>query len=188
MKGSNQKVLKKIGVGLCAMSLLSGCLAPVGAPGTPRPVAQTAVQKAIGKCVLTVGGGAILGALIGGGRDGAVAGAVVGGAACAVFLQVASKEDQARLAAAEKAALKANRSTTRSFETSSGKKAVVKTKVQAAPTPKAPAKTASVVTKAPKFTACRYATQTITVDGQSSAAPKQLWCRVDTGDWQAVSG
>ncbi len=73
---------------------------------------KTEVEKASHKCVMTVGGGALLGAglgaLIGGGK-GAAIGAVGGGAAgatvCAVLLSNAKHKDQiiqAQLAAAAK--------------------------------------------------------------------------------------
>lgn len=175
------------------VAALSGCGDTTTLGNSGRPVQQTAVQKAISKCVLTVGGGALLGALIGDSKKSAVGGALIGAGACAVFLEVASREDQARLAAAELAALKASRSNSRSFKTKSGKKATVRTKVKSAPVPQKTAQagkiTASVASKtssAPSYTACRYAQQTISVEGKTSSAPQQLWCRVSTGDWQAV--
>ena len=190
------KSLRRAAASIGVVAVLAGCADTANMGGASRPVQQTAVQKAISKCVLTVGGGALLGALIGDSKQGAVAGALLGAGACAVFMEVASREDQARLAAAEQAALKANRAPTRSFKTKAGKKATVRTKVKAAPLPKQVAQkkssansaAASKSGAAPTYTACRYAQQTISVEGQASSAPQQLWCRASTGDWQPVKG
>jgi surface antigen len=197
--------VRRFGAAAALASMLSACAGAAVSP-TGAPTVQTATDRAIGQCVATVAGGAIIGALIGKDRkSGALIGAGIGAGACAVLLQVASREDKARIAAAEQEALRANASRTVSFQTTSGKQATVSTRVAsvkppkrsapvvaAAPsTPTAVARPAPVVTAAaaePSYTACRYATQTITVDGQSSDESKQLWCRVDTGDWQAVAG
>ena len=188
-------ILKKRRLGRLAAvfamtGILAGCVQPVGNTTHPRPAAQqTAMQKAIGRCVFSVGAGAVLGALIDDG-DGALKGAALGLGACGILIQVAAAEDRARIAAAEREALQANAARTTSFATTDGKKATVRTEVQAAPVPR-PAVTPTRPTKVaeveePTFTACRYATQTISVEGEATTAPRQLWCRVPAGDWQPV--
>jgi hypothetical protein len=81
---------------------------------------QTAVERAVGKCVLVVAGGAVLGALLGGhnaGR-GAAIGAAVGGGACAAMLTIASQQDKARMRQLELQAANSGEKVTDSWETS----------------------------------------------------------------------
>ena len=185
-----------LGASLSIVSLLSGCVDAAGPTSNSYPAAyrtapQTAVQRAIGECVASVVAMGIIGAILGGSgdsrRNGAIAGAAVGAIACAVLLDVASRQDRARLAAAEQEALRANQARTTHFTTTSGKAATVRTRVAPAPLPKPAASTSTPTTK-PKFTACRYSDQTVSVDGQSSSTPRQLWCRISTGDWQPMQG
>lgn len=178
-------VWRNIVAGGSVCLMLAGCVSPndvmSNGPG-PHRAQKTAVQKAIGECVMSVAGGAVLGAILGGSRhsnSGALLGAAVGAGACAVLIEVASREDQKRIVDAQRAAVRTNRSRTTAFKTKSGKRAVVRTRIHAAPVPK----TASTAAK-PKFTNCRYASQQISVDGKASNTPRQLWCRVPTGDWQ----
>lgn len=166
---------------------LSGCLDATNLGSAQRPSTKTATDRAIGKCVVAVGGGALIGALVGDSKKAALIGAGLGAAACGVMIEVASREDKARLAAAEQAALRADAAATQSFTTTSGKRATVRTSVRPAAKPVPTPDAASATTK-PNYTACRYTAQTISVEGNSTTAPRQLWCRVDTGDWQAVSG
>lgn len=212
MKNTTRTTMRSFGMAISFTAILSGCADTTGGTNRPGATQQTATERAIGKCVVAVGGGALLGALIGDSKKDALIGAGIGATACAVMLQVASREDKARLAAAEQAALRANRAATQSFTTTGGKQATVRTSVKATSVPnslRASSKPASVRTSAkpaakpeaapvqakpsvqaaaePNYTACRYTSQTISIEGQSSATPQQLWCRVDTGDWQAVS-
>lgn len=164
---------------LCVL-VVSGCVTPTQE--------NTATQRAVNQCYATVLGGAILGAAITGNSDrtrGALIGAGLGSAACAILLEVAGKEDRARLAAAERAAVEANRSSTQSFQTETGKRAHVSTRVASAPAPVAKS-VASAPAEAPNFTACRVVSQSVTVENSSAELPPQTWCRVSTGDWQPV--
>ncbi|MBB4953896.1 hypothetical protein H4S14_001956 [Agrobacterium vitis] len=172
---------------------LSGCVTTGGGAGFAT---QTAMDKAIGQCVASVvisaGIGALAGAALGGNKGagrGAVIGGVAGVGACAVLMQVAAAEDRARVRDAERNAVAANSSSTTSFSNKSGKTVVVRTSVSNAPVPKAkPGVSSTAVANAePKFTACRYSEPTVNVDGQSASGGKQLWCRLNTGDWKAVS-
>lgn len=166
------------------LSTLSGCVTTSGQP-------MTASQRAVGQCAFTVVGGALLGAALSSKSDrttGALIGAAVGSAACSVLMEVAAKEDKARLAAEERAAIEANRSSTKTFKTQTGKQAKVRTKVTKASVPPAKKTVASTAkAEAPKFTACRKVSQNVEVGGSSAAMPEQLWCRVSTGDWQPVN-
>lgn len=172
---------------------LSGCTTTGGGAGFAT---RTAMDQAIGQCVASVvisaGIGALAGASIDGNR-GAGRGAIIGGVAgvgtCAVLMQVAAAEDRTRVREAERNAVAANSSRTTSFSNKSGKRVAVRTSVSVAPVPKAkPSGSSAAGAKAdPKFTACRYSKQTVSVDGQSASGGKQLWCRLDTGDWKAMS-
>lgn len=168
-------------------SLVTNASAPVGV----KVSQQTATQKAVGKCIASVGFGVVVGGILGhiAGRNaggGAVLGGVVGAGACAVFLELAAEEDQARMRALELEAIAANASQTRTFQTTKGTTATVKTVVVEAPVP--PIKTASVAQPAPTVTTCRYSQVEASVGGQTSSAERQLWCRLDTGDWQPMEG
>ena len=150
---------------------------------------STAMQKAIGGCVASIGVGILIGALANK-KNGALAGAVVGGAACAVLLQVAAAEDRARIAAEEAAALRTNKSRTKSFKTKSGKVATVRTKVRAVPVSVVRARipTFEPMAKATSsnITSCRKIDQSVSVGGSVSQAPPQYHCRVAGGDYQAM--
>jgi hypothetical protein len=159
---------------------------------------STATEQAIGQCaaslIISAGVGALIGAAIGGSNSagtGALVGAAVGAGACAVLLQVADEEDKRQIREAERAAVLANASRSKTIRTKSGKTAQITTKVTTAPVPRAaPAETGTTTATAssepPAFTNCRYSEQTISVDGQSAGSGKQLWCRLDTGDWQPI--
>ena len=211
----------------------------------PRVAATTAMDRAIGNCIISVGFGAgfgaILGAAVGGERgaaQGAIAGGLIGAGRCAVLIQVAAAEDRERIREAELAAIEANRTTTETITTESGKSAVIKTVVSPAPIPTAAApsrpsttapapseqpqtssdvaeqtvepteqpqtsvetnqqetsseneevETAAAQTSSePQYTTCRESAQTITVDGQTADGGTQLWCRIETGDWQPIN-
>lgn len=167
---------------------VAGCTT---AGGGMSPARSTAMDRAIGECVASVAVGAAMGAIIGGvagGRNAAGRGALIGGAVgvgrCAILVQVAAAEDRARIRQAELAAVQTNASQTRTITTKSGKKASVRTQVVPAPVPRPnPSSTAKTE---PKYTNCRFAEQTVSMEGQSASAGKQLWCRAETGDWQAI--
>jgi hypothetical protein len=161
---------------------LSGCATTSGAGGM-----QTATDRAIRNCMFSVAGGAILGAVIGNNTGsgsagrGAAAGALAGAGACAVFLAVANERDRARMRELEFAALNANQNSRGSFTNTRGEQVNVSTMVEEAPV--------RASAQGPDYTACRYSSQTIEVSGAGSAAPgQQLWCRLDTGDWEPVNG
>ncbi|WP_104840512.1 hypothetical protein [Sinorhizobium fredii] len=109
-------------------------------------------------------------------------------------MQVAAAEDRARIRNAEQDAIAANSSRTTRFSNQSGKNVAVTTSVSSAPIPTSrkiadlsgtPAKVAS--DSKSQFTACRYSQQTVSVDGQSAGGGRQLWCRLDTGDWKPIA-
>lgn len=161
---------------------LQGCTTASGSSGGMQ---RTAMDRAIGECAASVAAGAVLGAVIGGitgGNRGAGRGALIGGAVgvgrCAVLMQMAAAEDRQRLRAAERAAIAANASQTTSIRTKSGKNASIRTQVTPASAP---------ASKALTYTTCRYAEQSVTLDGQTASGGRQLWCRADTGDWTAIA-
>ncbi len=182
---------------LTALSL-SGCTT---VPGGASYASRTAMDRAIGQCVasvvLSAGIGALAGAAINGGRgagQGAIIGGVAGAGACAVLMQVAAAEDRARVREAELDAIAANSTRTTRFSNNSGKNVAVTTSVSNAPipTPRATAASGGTSTKTAdssksQFTACRYSQQTVNVAGQTASGGKQLWCRLDTGDWKPIA-
>jgi hypothetical protein len=184
-------------LGTAASSVaLQGCVTTSGQPGV---AGATATEQAIGQCaaslIISAGVGALIGAAIGGSDSagtGALVGAAVGAGACAVLLQVADEEDKRQIREAERAAVLANASRSKTIRTKSGKTAQISTKVTSAPIPRAAPADAGATTAVastappPAFTNCRYSEQTISVDGQSAGGGKQLWCRLDTGDWQPI--
>ena len=185
------------------VSLVAGCSTTGGMPRTSVADAgthakalkvsqKTATQQAVGKCIASVTFGVIVGGILGQATSrnpagGAAAGGLIGAGACAVFLQLAAEEDQARMRALEQEAVAANTSQTRSFTTKTGYVAQVQTVVVEAPG-KPVVKVAEAKTPAadPEFTTCRYASTKVTIGTQSNEAGRQLWCRVDTGDWQPI--
>ena len=189
--------------------LVSGVLAISACATTAE---QTAVQRAIGQCAVTVGGGALLGAVIGnntGDGDagtGAVIGAVAGAGACAFLLYRASEQDKQRIRELELAALNAEQTgrTVNTFTAENGTDQItVETfteeapreelpeAVQAAYVPDAPvvapaAGTEVAGAEAPEkisYTNCRYVTQSISVGDDNLQGDRQLTCRTTTGDW-----
>ena len=176
------------GLGGCAgqqPSMDRGSVSDAGSPGQ-----ETAVHRAIAQCFVSVGigavGGAILGAALGrNGGGGALVGAAVGAGACAVLLKVAADQDQAQINQFGRQAVSSNTTTSQSFTTTKGEAAVVTTVVSPATPPQAPP--TQVASAATKFTDCRYAAQAVQVGGQTASVDKQLWCRLDTGDWKEIS-
>lgn len=198
-----KSVGKVVLVAFATMALLSGC-ASTGATSASavsnvataksriyQVEAKTATQRAVGKCVASVAFGAIAGAIIGqaagkNARGGAAAGALLGAGACTVFLELAAEEDQERLRQMERDAVAGSSGETATFRTQTGATATVQTRVQDAPEV---AEQASVRSGSDKqaVTACRYASQDVSVGGQSTSTPRQLWCRLETGDWAPLT-
>jgi len=98
------KKLKLLQSGVLVSSLFFTSCATSNGP-------KTAVQKALGQCVVSVGAGAVLGAVIGNNsgsgnaKKGALKGALAGSGVCAFLLYRASEEDKARIADLELEAL-----------------------------------------------------------------------------------
>lgn len=180
MVSQTRRPIAAIGYVLALGMVVSGC---ASTSGTATVASRTAMDRAIGQCVAGVVVGAGLGAVIGGitgGNNAAGRGALIGGAVgvgrCAVLVHVAAAEDRERVRQAERAAVLAASSRTTTISTKSGKTASVRTDVAPAPAKQNTA-----------YTTCRYAQQTVTVEGQSASGERQLWCRTETGDWNPIS-
>jgi hypothetical protein len=181
---------------ICLIAASSGCAGQPASSVSDQSIAgagqpeETAVHRAIGQCIVSVGigaiGGAILAAALGHNAGGGAAiGTAAAVGACAVLMQVAAQEDQMRIAQLGQQAVASNTSGSQSFTTTKGQTAVVTTVVTpASPPQKAPGQMAAATAK---FTDCRYASQAVQVGGQSASVDKQLWCRLQTGDWKEVS-
>lgn len=113
--------MRNIILGVASFALVSGC-------ATLNGENQTAVQRAMGQCAVTIGGAAIIGAVIGnnvGDGDagaGALAGAAVGAGVCGFLLYRASEEDKQRIRDLELAALNNQQvgTTTETFMSTNG--------------------------------------------------------------------
>jgi outer membrane lipoprotein SlyB len=89
--------------------ILFGMSSATVADAKPKKVkyAKSEIDKAIGKCALSVLGGAVLGGLVAGKKNraaGALGGAAIGGVVCALIVDDAKKKDriyQAQLAAVQ---------------------------------------------------------------------------------------
>ena len=171
---------------------ISGCVTSNGNMGA---TSQTAIDRAIGQCIGSALISTTVGALVGNqafGKDGAwkgaAAGAAVGVGICAILMQVAADEDRAKLREAELAAIQANASRTTSFYNKNRKQVSVTTIVTDAPVIKSVPNNSAIPMKTDaKFTNCRYARSTLSVEQQSVTGESQLWCRRDTGDWTPIN-
>ncbi|RKR00440.1 hypothetical protein C7435_1648 [Maricaulis maris] len=163
----------------CALAL-QGCATTSGGGGT-------AMDRAIRNCMLAVGAGALLGAVVGNntgsGRAGrgATTGALIGAGACTLLVAVANEQDRARMRELELAAIQSNSAQRGNFVGPRGEGISYSVAPSPAPVPAPTAEAAS-------YTACRYSQQTLSVQGRPAASiDPQLWCRLETGDWEAVT-
>lgn len=172
-----------------ASLILSGC-ATTGGSGVGAP--QTAMQRTYGRCLIAIGAGAILGAIIGNntgsgnGRRGAGTGALAGAGICAVMMAMASAEDKRRIAEAEYAALETGQERLDTYMGSDGKERSILVRTQAAPdrswtfTPAATdaAQPASALVADTMTDICRYRQTTLSVEGTGTGAlDQELVCR-----------
>jgi hypothetical protein len=147
------------------------------------------MDRAIRNCLFAVGAGALIGGVIGNNTGsgsagrGAAAGAIVGAGACAVFVAVANEQDRARMRELELAAIRSNSSQSQQFVSANRQQVTQTVRVTDAAVPDY-----SQGDSAPAYTACRYSEQTISVQNHANSASvePQLWCRLDTGDWEPV--
>lgn len=161
--------------------------------------AKSELDKAVGKCVLTVLGGTILGGLVAGKKNraaGALGGAAVGGIFCALIVNDAKKKDriyEAQLAAARSA-------NGRFTLAAAGDDGQAETYTAIANSPRTvmterlmPVRVKmsdGIVHESPVLPGpdaiCRDSEVSAKLaDGSSFAAPSQLMCRSEDGDWYA---
>lgn len=172
-----------------ASLILSGC-ATTGGPGGGAP--QTAMQRTYGNCLIAIGAGAVLGAIIGNNtgsgnaRRGAGTGALAGVGLCGVMMAMASAEDRRRIAEAEYAALETGQERLDTYVGDDGKQRSILVRTQAAPdrswafTPAAAdaAQPSSAEVAAPMTDICRYRQTTLSVEGAGTGAlDQELVCR-----------
>ncbi len=158
----------------CIAVVASGCTTSRTAGPAGVPVsARGGLDAAIARCVATVAGGAVLGAVIGaatgGGRrvaEGVVMGAAVGGAAC-IVLSALDEQDKQRIRAAQIAAASSNKPRYLVYSGTDGRRReiTIRPKVAAVPAPRGDR-------------LCRPVDTSATIQGSGTAElPTQIVCR-----------
>lgn len=191
---------------LCGGMVLALAASPVietaAEARTPKvKYAKSEVDKAVGKCVGTVLGGAILGALIAGKKDratGALAGAAVGGGICALIVDDAKKKDRLFEAQLRAASAESGQHTSTFTDDAGVKTTVVASAGEAQMMPASllvPVKYtfADSTTRLSPVIAepealCRMTAASIqSASADAAKAPDQLTCRTEAGDWAPYS-
>lgn len=161
--------------------------------------AKTEVEKSIGKCLVTVAGGGILGFLIGGKKDrakGAVLGAAAGGVACAVIMRNAKRKDNIIAAQRETAAHGASYRTV--FQDDDGTDVTYSGTIQDSNMMESGKLIPVKYTAADGSTSysptlktggaeCRTVSSSLSYASENSGLPGQVFCRTPTGDWEPYS-
>ena len=166
---------------LIASSALCLALAGCATTGT-----GSAVDRARGHCLLLMGGGALLGAVIGnntGSGDagaGAGIGLVAGTLACGVAMALASEEDQRQIAEVELAALEAGQLRETTYIGRDGKSRTIQVSAADVADPAAPEAGART---------CRTRQTTATVQGVGTHSfDQQFFCRnPETLAWEPMN-
>lgn len=164
---------------------VSACATGPGADGQTR----TALDRSINQCIASIAVGALLGALVGAAANrrsvgtGAAVGAGAGAVACAVILAVNNEQDRERIRESRLAALNSGKGDTANYTGSDGQARLVKTSVQPAALPAAPADAAANA-KAGIVGPCRRAQTEITVQDKGTVTlDPEIVCRTASGDW-----
>ncbi len=187
---SEASIMKRAVALVLVAALASSCATgPRDADGHPR----TALDRSIGQCIVSIGLGAIAGALLGaainrrgGAGTGAAIGAGAGAVECAIIVAVNNEEDRARIRQAEQAAYSSGQGSTTQYAGEDGTARIIKTSVQTVATPTQPAGAGDgEVIVGP----CRRAQTSITVGDKGTVAlPPELVCRTAQGDYVPYSG
>jgi hypothetical protein len=176
---SLKKVALAIGAAAIALPQPVGAFAQSAADsntfGASQIEGQTQVEKTVGKCVVAVAGGAIIGALLGGRQNagrGALIGAGAGVGVCAYMMSVASAQDKARLKELQLRSLNSGQSTQDQWQTSDGKYAT------------ANVSTSNIVRvstkKSGEVVNCRRANTHLSVNGQANDSSDIVCLRGDS--------
>jgi hypothetical protein len=167
----------------CLITVIEAPLQVAMAQPAYQSAPKSELDKAIDRCVLSVGAGAAVGAIFGalsrrrnGVAYGAGAGAVVGTVACAVMGKIQLDKDI--VLQRQRDAIAAGQSQQASFQGQDGQ-VLMSTQVREAPRPLPTADNPTRV--------CRYAHTTVNVSGTGETTlPDQLYCRDDQGDWSVA--
>ncbi|HSZ75460.1 MAG TPA: hypothetical protein VK779_11620 [Rhizomicrobium sp.] len=169
---------------LVTASISASCAGPgaVGPDGQP----QTALERSVGTCVVTVGAGLLVDMLTNKRRVGA--GTAVGAGLCAVVLAMNNEEDKKRLRESQLAALNSGRDRTDEYVGQDGQDRIIKTSVQTADIP--PDLSSHQAPNGDHFVGpCRKTQTEISVQGQGSASlDPEVVCRTAQGNWLPWSG
>lgn len=187
--------MKKI-IGAVAISALMAASVPSSWAASKPKYAKSEADKAIGKCLAVVIGGALLGALAGGKKSrgtGAVVGAAAGGAVCAVLMANAKRKDH--ILAAQRETAMRNESYATSFQDDNGQPMQYRGMVsstaeidggQLIPVKYKPLGGGSAVS--PQLETggheCRFVDSAIGSAQGAAGFPSQAFCRTPNGDWE----
>lgn len=189
-------MMKTFVAALISLSLVAGCATTE--TGQPR----TAMQRAIGQCMMSVGVGAILGAVVGNNTGqgnagrGALTGAAAGGAVCAVLLAMAGEEDRRRVEQAQVMAASTGQpqvaeyvgadGSVRRIETRAGPEQSMTLAAAASAADGSAAADASATVPATRI--CRSVNTSITVENKGSTQLPQTVCRDPaTNSWAPLA-
>lgn len=169
---------------------------PAGWAASKPKYAKTEADKAIGKCVAAVIGGALLGGLAAGKKNrgtGVLVGAAAGGAVCAVLMANAKRKD--RILAAQRETAMRNENYATSFQDDDGNPMQYRGMVsstaeidggQLVPVKYTPLGGGSAVS--PQLGTggheCRFVDSAIGSAQGAAGIPSQAFCRTDSGDWE----
>ena len=176
-----------ISIILITSLLLCSCATGPHDSGEP----QTALDRSISQCIVSVGAGAILGALLGGianrrggAGTGAAIGAGAGAVACIVILAINNKEDRERVRQARLTALQSGADETTRYVGDDGNGRIIHTSVQTVPT----IYVGENAVPGKKIVGpCRRAQTQITVQNKGTATlDPELVCQTSLGDWVSV--
>ncbi len=178
---------------LACAALLAGC-ATTTADGRPL----TAVQRAQQRCLVSVGVGAVIGALANADnrRTGALTGAALGGVVCGVMVAMANEQDRAEIARLQAEALEKDERVTAQYVGEDGRERHIETRSYAAPAlVLASATSAAAVSTTANASApatprvCRYVETRLTVANVGSTQTRDLLCRNPaTSSWDVQPG
>lgn len=187
--------MKKV-IGAVVISSMMVASVPAGWAASKPKYAKTEADKAIGKCVAAVIGGALIGAFAAGKKNrgtGALVGAAAGGAVCAVLMANAKQKD--RILAAQRETARRNALYSESFADDNGNPVLYRGQVsktaeidgaQLIPVKYSALGGGSAIS--PQLGTggreCRFVESAVGSAQGAAGIPAQAFCRTDAGDYE----